>query len=169
MDMATTLVSVEEYLRTSYKPACEYIDGALRQKPMPTYMHSKIQGRVVSLIEGCGKGFESLPELTVRIREDKYLVPDVVVDRIERRQQPYPTKPVYLCIEIMSPDDRFSEVATKCEEYHAWGVPFCWIVDPEKRASWQYAAGERPHEIPAGGELTTGEITVSLTELFEGL
>jgi hypothetical protein len=26
----------------------------------------------------------------------------------------------------------------KCEEYHAWGVRFCWVIDPVKRTAWEY-------------------------------
>ena len=84
-------------------------------------------------------------------------------------QRPYPTEPVYLCIEIMSPQDRYSEAFTKCEDYHDWGVQFCWLIDPHNRVCWNYVAGDRPDEIPANGQLTAGEIAVSVNDLFEGL
>ena len=32
----------------------------------------------------------------------------------------------------------------KCEEYHAWGVPFCWVVDPVKRTAWEYHSAAEP-------------------------
>ena len=38
-----TLTPVDEYLRTSYKPACEYIDGELRPKAMGTKKHGKLR------------------------------------------------------------------------------------------------------------------------------
>ena len=72
MATTSTLVSVEEYLRTSYKPACDYIDGVLRQKSMPNYEHGKLELRVSNLINQHGKGFEALPELTVRLSPNKY-------------------------------------------------------------------------------------------------
>lgn len=37
---STTLVPLEEYLKRSGKPACEYIDGVLRQRPMPNKLHA---------------------------------------------------------------------------------------------------------------------------------
>lgn len=134
--MISDLVPVEEYLGKSYDPNCEYIDGVLRPKPLPNYRHSKMQMRACNLIDGLGLGFDAVPEQTVRLRETKCLIPDVAVQRISDLQEPYPTKPIHLCIEILSPEDRFSEVLGKCEDYHAWGVKYCWIIDPEsKRAS----------------------------------
>ena len=34
------------------------------------------------------------------------------------------------------PEDRLGAMLSKCEEYHAWGVPFCWVIDPVKRTAW---------------------------------
>jgi hypothetical protein len=48
--MATgSLISEQEYLSTTYKPNCEYIDGVLRQKPMATEAHSAIQAELAYL------------------------------------------------------------------------------------------------------------------------
>ena len=40
---ATTLVTLEEYLRTSYEPDQEYIDGELKEKPVVRWTHSRLQ------------------------------------------------------------------------------------------------------------------------------
>ena len=68
MPKTATLTSVEEYLSTSYKPACDYIDGVLRQKSMPTKKHSLVQNRIGALIFRDYPQFDALPELTVKIR-----------------------------------------------------------------------------------------------------
>ncbi len=52
----------------------------------------------------------------------------------------------------------------KCEEYHAWGVPFCWVIDPEKRSAWEYHAGAEPVRVTAS--VRAGEFAVNLEELF---
>ena len=104
-------------------------------------------------------------EISVRISEGKILIPDVIASRTI--QEPYPTEPVLLCCEILSPEDRLGSTLAKCDEYHAWGVPFCWVIDPVKRSAWEYhASGELIH---ATGTLQAGEIAVSLTELFSAL
>jgi Uma2 family endonuclease len=55
----------------------------------------------------------------------------------------------------------------KCEDYHAWGVPFCWVIDPEKRAAWEYHLNGEP--VHVGDTLRAGDIAVSVPELFSAL
>ena len=169
MASTSTLVSVEEFLSTTYKPACEYRDGVLQQKSMPTFKHALLQLVFAKLILERFPEFVPAPELTVRIGSDRFLVPDVAVQRRESLQQPYPTEPIHLCIEILSPSDRMSETLAKCEEYHAWGVETTWIADPEERRCWEYRSGHRPMEIQPGGSLTAGKIAIPVDELFAGL
>lgn len=134
------LVSVEEYLRISEKPNREYRDGVVYPKAMPTLFHALIQYRLMVLLEK--QGVWGLAEVTVRLSPSKYLVPDVSV--IPDLEGDYPTNPVPLCCEIFSPEDRLGSMLAKCEEYHAWGVPFCWVIDPVKRSAWEYHAGLDP-------------------------
>ncbi len=161
----TSTMSVDEYLAASFKPPCEYIDGVLRQKSMPTKLHALVQFLLVTLIRQ--QGLEALAEVTVRMSASKFLVPDVIVDA--EIEDPYPTRPVTLCIEILSPDDRLSAAFGKCEEYHAWGVPYCWVIDPLKQTAWEYHAERDPIRIEKSEALCAGELRVSLQELFSDL
>ena len=154
---------VEEYLRLTEKPYREYRGGDVSAKAMPTKLHSVIQYALLMLLRN--QGVQPLPELTVRISASKYLVPDVVVT--DDFPGPYPTEPVLLCCEILSPEDRLGATFSKCEEYHAWGVPFCWVVDPVKRTAWEYHLSGEP--VRVAESLRAGELTVSLDELFAAL
>jgi len=171
LDMAAnaTMNSVADYLRMNDKPAFEYRDGELTQKHMPTRKHSLLQHRISELIMRLFAQYESLGGMHVRLRADRYLIPDVAVQPRSHIQDPYPTEPIPLCVEILSPDDRFGEVVTKCEEYHEWGVPMTWIVDPESRVAWEYAKGGRVHEIPAEGSITASDIVIPVASIFEVL
>jgi Uma2 family endonuclease len=169
MATAAALVSVEEYLATTYKPACDYVDGVLYQKSMPTRKHGSIQIGLGQFINIGFPGFNASSEVNVRIRPGKYLVPDLIVQHRDRMQDPYPTEPVHLCIEILSPEDRISVVIAKCEEYHAWGVETVWIVDPENPRAWEFRKGQWPVEIPLTGSLTAPGISISLADLFSVL
>ncbi len=160
---ATALMPVEDYLRLTEKPYCEYRDGVLSQKAMPTKYHAIVQRILMRLLEN--QGVEPFPELTVRITPSKFLVPDVCVSGAF--SGPYPTEPVLLCCEILSPEDRLGAMLSKCEEYHAWGVPFCWVIDPVKRTAWEYHAAAEP--VRATETLRAGELSVKLEELFSGL
>ena len=157
------LMSVEEYLRLTEKPYREYRDGVVTPKAMGTKFHSIIQRVLLTLLQN--QGVQAFPELTVRISPTKYLVPDAAV--AGDFPGPYPTEPVLLCCEILSPEDRLGAMLSKCEEYHAWGVPFCWVIDPVKRTAWDYHSGAEPVRVISA--LRAGELAVSLEELFSAL
>jgi Uma2 family endonuclease len=158
-----TLVPVEAYLRLTEKPYREYRDGVLYPKAMPTKLHSIIQRALVTMLQN--QGASAFPELTLRISATKYLIPDVAV--ADDFPGPYPTEAVRLCCEILSPEDRLGAMLAKCEEYHAWGVPFCWVIDPVKRAAWEYHSGGEP--VRATEALRAGDIAVSIGEIFAAL
>ncbi|MDX2268202.1 MAG: Uma2 family endonuclease [Bryobacter sp.] len=161
---ATTIVSVEEYLRNTEKPHLEYREGVLHPKPMATTLHGMLQVILGWLL--LRQGYRCGTEITVRISESKYLIPDVIAAK--EIEEPYPTSPVHLCCEILSPEDRLGQTLSKCEEYHDWGVPYCWVIDPERRVAWEYPKDGEPARIAdiAEGKLHAGEIEVSLAELF---
>ena len=158
-----TLMSVDEYLRLTEKPHCEYRDGSVTRKAFPAKFHALIQRDLMTLLHD--QGVRALPELTVRISPTIYLVPDVCV--ADDFPGPYPTEPVLLCCEILSPEDRLGAMLAKCEEYHAWGVRFCWIIDPVKRSAWEYHSASEP--MRETETLRAGELSVDLAELFSAL
>jgi Uma2 family endonuclease len=156
-------VPVEEYLRLTEKPYREYRDGVVTVKPMATFLHAMLQSALIrALFEA---GAIPLSELTVRISASKYLVPDVAVGVAGTAV--YPSEPVTLCCEILSPEDRLGATLYKCEEYHAWGVPFCWVLDPVKRTAWEYFAGGEPERVSE--TIRAGAIAIDLRLLFESL
>jgi Uma2 family endonuclease len=157
------LVPVEAYLRMSEKPNREYRDGVLYPKAIPTKLHSIIQRVLMTMLEK--QGVAAFPELTLRISATKFLIPDVVV--ADDFPGPYPTEAVRLCCEILSPEDRIGTMLAKLEEYHSWGVPFCWVIDPVKRTAWEYHSAGEPVRIT--DTLRAGEIAVGVDELFSAL
>ena len=130
---------------------------------MPTKFHSIIQRVLITLLQN--QGVQAFPELTVRISPSRYLVPDIAV--AGDFPGPYATEPVLLCCEILPPEDRLGAMLGKCEEYHAWGVPFCWVIDPVKRSAWQYHSAAEPVRVTA--TLRAGELSINLEELFSAL
>lgn len=159
----TALMPVDEYLRLTEKPYREYRDGAVSPKAMPTKFHAIIQRVLMKLHRD--QEVQAFPELTVCISPTRYLVPDVCV--ADDFPGPNPTEPVLLCCEILSPEDRLGTMLAKCEEYHAWGVPFCWVIDPVKRTAWEYHSASEPVRPPA--TLRAGELSVNVEQLFSAL
>jgi Uma2 family endonuclease len=155
-------MTVDEYLRYSSKPNCEYIDGVLRPKALPTKPHAETQFVSITLLRL--QGVEALGEITLRMSSTRFLVPDLIADPII--ENPYPTRPVTLCVEILSPGDRFSEALAKCQDYHAWGVPYCWVIDPVKQTAWEYHAKCDLAKVQLGGTLDAGNLLVHMDDLF---
>jgi len=159
---AKAIVSVEDYLRRTEKPYYEYVDGVLYPKAMATTLHALVRFMLQVLLRR--QGVEALGDVHVRLSPTKYLIPDVIAT--SKLEHPYPAEPVLLCVEILSPEDRVEATLAKCEQYHTWGVPFCWVIDPEKQTGWQYHSGSEPERVERGGTLTAGELSVRLEDLF---
>jgi len=87
MVLATKKLTLEEFLKLpETKPASEYIDGRIIQKPLPQGKHSTIQGELVSAINALVKSRRialALPELRCTFG-GRSIVPDVAVFAWER-------------------------------------------------------------------------------------
>jgi Uma2 family endonuclease len=68
-----------------------------------------------------------------------------------------------LCNEILSKDDRMTEMEERVEDYLQFGVPYVWVINPENGQAWIYTSAGRT---PANGVLRAGSIEVLLAELF---
>jgi Uma2 family endonuclease len=129
------LVSAEQYLHSSFEHDAEFVEGRLVQRPMPTWEHASMQGFLVrELWEICrGLGFFAVPEQRVQIRPDRFRVPDVcvVTERPDGKTgRRIVTRPPYLCIEILSPEDTAVETMDKIREYLNFGIAWVWVIDP---------------------------------------
>ena len=156
----TTFVPVEEFLLMSDKPTCEYRDGVLYPKAFPNKSHAALEFMLVLMLQKLG--LDAVFEVTVRLSPTKYLVPDVIAGPVI--QDPYPTEPVLLCCEILSPEDRLGAMLAKCDEYHVWGVPYCWVINPINQSAWEYHADGDLVRVTE--MLHAGEYSISLDELF---
>jgi len=100
---------------------------------MPDWIHSTIQYLILlQFAATTGDRLFPRPELRVRIAPDVYRIPDisVVTQPPEGR---VPDSPPLIVIEILSKDDRHSDLMQKLEECLAWGVPNIWVIDPATR------------------------------------
>lgn len=69
-------------------------------------------------------------------------------------------------VEILSRDDRASELQEKIVDYLRFGVPYVWVIDPRLRRGWSHTA-EGMREARDGVLRTTQpELALPLAELF---
>jgi len=128
---AVTLISVNEYLHTSYDPDCDYVDGVIEERNLGEYNHARLQLLIGAyLLRQVSSGLRVVVEQRIRTAPTRFRVPDVVVIDGKPDQQVLSIPPL-LCIEILSPEDRLTRIQTRADEYLAMGVPEVWIIDPE--------------------------------------
>jgi Uma2 family endonuclease len=168
--MATgTMVSLEEYLSTVYDPDCEYIDGELLERNMGESDHSGLQGIISALLynQRHQYGIHVFPELRVQIAATRFCIPDVTVTTRKIKGRVL-REPPFLCIEVLSPDDRASRIEAKIDDYLAFGVQHVWIIDPRLEKGWSYT---REGKRESTDVLTTSDphLALSLSEVFTAL
>lgn len=173
--MATySAVPVEEYLRTSYDPDMEFLEGHLLERHVGEYFHSRLQlllGIALGLRER-ERRFRVFTEQRVRVAESRYRIPDICVKALPHEVTRVLNRPD-LAIEIVSPDDEASEMLVKIGDYLASGIPHIWIVDPYKRTlveadqSGIRQVATRKLSTPLVGDIDFGELFRQLDEPAE--
>jgi Uma2 family endonuclease len=167
MGTTTALVSVEEYLSTSFPDGDrEYIDGQVVERNMGQSEHARIQALMVAYFVVHYPQFWSGVEARMRISKSRYRIPDVALSIGQWPPKGPLTTAPFLVVEILSPDDRAGEMEDKIEDYRKCGVQYIWVINPEtQRATVYTAEGSRPVK---DGILRTENptIEVPLAEVF---
>jgi|SRR5947207_15944549 len=142
LDMSTkSAVSIEEYLRTSFEnPDREYVDGEIVERPLPDQLHSETIWRLIGAIWELAKTrpFHGRPELRSRVAPTRVRIPDVSIFAGQKPTESFPTVAPLAAIEILSIEDRHSDMMRKFVEYKAWGVAHIWLIDPRNRILHEY-------------------------------
>jgi Uma2 family endonuclease len=167
--MATsTLVPVEEYLKTMYHPDCDYVDGVVLERNLGETNHAWAQRNLVIFfgIRYRETGIAAIAELRFQTKPTRFRVPDVVVTRGKPDEQIL-TKPPLLCIEILSPEDRIPSMNTKIKEYLDFGVPVVWLIEPTERRIWVYRPNGMEEIIGDSIKVDGTDITVPFSAIFD--
>ena len=130
----TTQIPLSEYLETSYRPDREYVDGEVRERNVGKWEHARIQWLLAAWFNNHEKqwGITGGTEQRVQVSDNAVRIPDLVV--LKAGPQPdVLTDPPLLVIEILSPDDSYSDTQERAQDYRAMGVETVWIVDPKTR------------------------------------
>lgn len=167
--MATeSLISVEEYLATSYRPDVDYVDGEIVERNVGERDHGLLQmwfGIWARKLRQA-HGLWAISEQRIQLGTNRYRIPDVCVT-LGRPAETVLTSPPLIVVEILSPTDTLSRVAERVEDYLAFGVPHVWVVDPARREAYECA----PDGFRRVDALETKEphLVLPLSELFADL
>lgn len=135
------------------KPASEYIDGKIYQKPMPKGKHSAIQTFLAPAINQVG-----IPKKSVRAFTElrctfggRSLVPDITVfswqkiplDANGEIENTFEIAPDWT-IEILSPEQSPSRVIDKILFCLNHGTELGWLIEPQERLIIIFKPGHQP-------------------------
>jgi len=166
---SSTLIPLGEYLETMYEPDCEYIEGELLERNMGEPEHAGLQGLLTAWLIARRRqlGLHIFPECRVQVASRRYRIPDIAVTKHKARGRVL-LEPPFLCIEILSPDDRASRLENKIDDYLRFGVAHIWVIDPQRRSAWSYTREGRREEAAV---LTTQDplIEVTIADFFREL
>ena len=155
--MVTTpskLITLEKFLALlETKPASEYINGKIIQKPMPKGKHSTIQGELIIALNASlkpQKTARAFPELRCTFG-GRSTVPDVAVftwDRIPRDDDgsianAFKIAPDWT-IEILSPDQSHTRVTRNILHCLNNGTQLGWLIEPNEQSVLIYYPKQQP-------------------------
>ncbi|MBW4521497.1 MAG: Uma2 family endonuclease [Scytolyngbya sp. HA4215-MV1] len=147
-------LTLEAFLRLpETKPASEYINGQVVQKPIPQGKHSIIQGELTTAINAAVKRQKvacAFPELRCTFG-GRSIVPDIAVFAWERIPvdengditNVFPLYPDWT-IEILSPEQSLTKVAGNILHCLKQGTQMGWLIDPEEKSLLIFPPGQQP-------------------------
>jgi Uma2 family endonuclease len=179
--VATPTLSLEEFLKLpETKPASEFIDGRIYQKPMPQGKHSLLQTlfppainqRVVSK-----RIAHAFTELRCTF-EGRSIVPDITVfewnripvNELGEVENVFPIYPDWT-IEILSPDQRPTRVINNILFCLNHGTRLGWLIDPEEKTVIIFQPSQQPVAMEEKSDVLPvpdllGDWQLTLGELF---
>ncbi len=110
----------------------ELIDGVVVMSPSPTPIHWAIVRLLLRGLEEWNTQAEIFADIDVRLRKDLVYRPDLSVYRPGRFAQ-IPMRldtPPDLIVEVLSPDNKATDLITKKADYERFGVGEYWVIDP---------------------------------------
>jgi Uma2 family endonuclease len=171
--MSTTPVQipVEEYLRTVYRPDCDYIDGEVLERNMGETPHARLQAFFVYYLRSREDEWQIdvLSEQRVQVGANRYRIPDVVAAAIPNLDDRILHTPPLLCIEILSSEDRMRKVQERIDDYARMGVRASWIIDPWRGTAFQAGPDAILHPIEDRLTVPGTAIAIAVPDIFAEL
>jgi Uma2 family endonuclease len=159
------LLSVEEYLNTTYDPDVEFVDGVLVERSMGDWLHSLIQSNVLFALRRKYPHLKVVAELRSSVTDTRYRLPDVCV-LLAAPKTRYLLDAAFLVVEVLSEGDVMSVVIEKLKEYSNKGVQNVWLIDPRLQLVCIYRP---PTLVEIEGEVINtadGSVELSRSEIF---
>lgn len=169
--MATpVLIPVSEYLKTMYRPDCDYVDGEVEERNLGERQHGLLQGILFSIFQANRRSWRMLPllEQRVQVSATRFRIPDVCLVSPADGSEPIVRKAPLLCVEVLSSEDTLKRMQVRIKDYVAMGVPCIWVIDPLRREAY-YASDDGFEPVSDSLVVPGTPITIGLGEVFSEL
>jgi Uma2 family endonuclease len=147
--MATTAqVGIETYLKTSYHPDCDFVDGEIEERNLGEFDHAQLQMAVAAWFytHRTDWNVHVLPEQRVRVSATRVRIPDVCLVSRDLPIEQVIARPPVVVVEILSPEDRVRRYNDRLEDYRAMGVKNIWVIDPATQKGFDWISGWHERE-----------------------
>ncbi len=183
--MTTTLdqtITLAEFLNLpETKPASEFINGRIYQKPMPQGKHSRLQFQLCNRINHVAEESQialAFPKLRCTFG-GRSIVPDVTVFQWQRIpidakgeiENVFALSPDWI-IEILSSDQNATKVIRNILHCLRHGTQLGWFIDPDERLILVFLPGEQPLEMTGDDLLRVPEfldLNLTVAQVFAWL
>lgn len=164
----TAQITLETYLKTSYHPDCDFVDGEIEGRNLGEFDHAQLQMAIAAWFYARRREWNVhvLPEQRVRVSATRVRIPDVCLVSRDLSTEQVITKPPVAIVEILSPEDRVRRYNDRLEDYHAMGVRNIWVIDPATQKGFDWVSGWHERE---RFEAVGTAIYLDLPELFAEL
>jgi Uma2 family endonuclease len=178
---AEEIGSVERLVRTPGAERYEFVHGTAVEKPVDaesdgvgadliSFLSPYCRANKLGKVFGSQTGYRCFPHDRSLLR-----LPDVsfvAQGRLEGGRPPrgyFEIRPD-LAVEVVSPNDRFSDVEEKVQDYLKAGVRLVWVIDPDNRVVFVRRPGGGVSIVDRTGTLSGEDVvpgfTLAVTDLF---
>ena len=152
------VLTIHQYLSTSFERDMEFIDGELKEEPMPAPVHARIQS-LLSLWFGQLENehdFECFVEARTRVAATRVRLSDFAMLPAAPIPDKALTEAPLLAIEVLSDEDKHKDLIGRANDLKVMGCQAIWLLDPDEKAfliwsgqEWLRSDEEKPMT-PAG-------------------
>ncbi len=163
--------SIEQYLRTSYKPDVDFVDGEIEERNLGEFDHARLQYVLASFFFAREELWQikGVIEQRIRVSPTRVRICDLAILRADAPREKVTETAPLICMEILSPEDRLARAQIVLADYRAMGVPNIWLIDPIRRSAFTFDGNGLQYTDPAKLAVPDTPILLDLTEPFAAL
>jgi Uma2 family endonuclease len=164
-------LSLEEYLHSSFRPDCDFVDRRSEERNVGIFNHSTLVGAIMVAMHLKRDEWKAqvFPSLRMRVSPTRVRVPDLCLVSSDAPKEQVLTHPPLVVVEVLDEEDRFCATMEKLADFERFGVQRIWIVDPERRVTYRYENGGLVRVVNNELILPGTPIRVALSEMFAEL